>query len=115
MRQAYDMQDFAYETSMAIRKQLTQDGQVSAPDKETASAIGTLGKVWRDAQEQIRIHRGRPLPGSLQHERVTLGSKRSQRRVANGGKRDYIAAAAAFAAAQATPGPPAPPDAGNAA
>lgn len=68
--QAYRMQDFAFETSMAIREKLYQDGRVLAPDKDTASMIGTLGKVWKDAQEQIRIHKGKPLPGSLTHEKV---------------------------------------------
>ena len=38
--------------------------------------IGTLGKVWRDEQEQIRIHRGKPLPGSLTHEKVKVARTR---------------------------------------
>ena len=75
--QAYEMQDFAHETAMAIREQLKRDGRVSAPDKDTANIIGTLGKVWKDAQEQIRIHRGKPLPGSLTHEKI---GKRSSKR-----------------------------------
>lgn len=37
--------------------------------------IAALSKAWRDAQEQIRIHRGKPLPGSLTHEKVKRGAR----------------------------------------
>jgi hypothetical protein len=73
LKQAYDMQDFAYSVVMALREQLTQDGKVKAPDKDMASSIATLGRTWKDAQEQIRIHKGKPLPGSLTHEKVKQG------------------------------------------
>jgi hypothetical protein len=75
LRQAYEMQDFAHEVSMAIRENLKRDGRVLAPDKDTASMIASLNKAWRDAQEQIRIHRGKPLPGSLTHEKVGAGQR----------------------------------------
>lgn len=66
LAQAYDMQNFAYKVSMAIRDNLKRDdGVLIAPDKDTAASIATLGRLWRDAQEQVRIHRGKPLPGSL--------------------------------------------------
>lgn len=79
LTQAYDMQDFAYDAAMALREQLKQDGKVCAPDKETCAAIGVLNKAWRDAQEQIRIHRGKPLPGSLTYEKVGGRRKRAVR------------------------------------
>ena len=85
LEQAYEMQDLAHAAAMAMREQLklnkdervTKDspGKLRAPDKDEAAIIGTLGKVWRDAQEQIRIHRGKPLPGSLTHEKVKRGAR----------------------------------------
>ena len=75
LRQAYDMQDFAYAVSMAIKESLTREGKVLPPDKDTAAMISSLNKAWRDAQEQVRIHRGKPLPGSLTHEKVKVGRK----------------------------------------
>jgi hypothetical protein len=76
LTQAYEMQDFAYRASMAMRDKLSSDGIIKAPDKDEATIIGTLGKVWRDAQEQVRIHRGKPLPGSLTHEKVGAGKRK---------------------------------------
>lgn len=73
LKQAYDMQDLAYEAAMALRSTLTLKDQalsLKPMDKETAQMLGTLGKLWVDAQERIRIHRGKPLPGSLTHEKV---------------------------------------------
>jgi hypothetical protein len=70
LEQAYMMQDFAFNASMALKEALVDGERLRAPDKEQAQMIGTLSKAWRDAQEQIRIHRGKPLPGSLTHEKV---------------------------------------------
>ena len=66
--QAYQMQDFAFNAAMAIREQLTSNGKLLAPDKDAAATIGTLGRLWSDAQDRIRIHRGKPLPGVLKPE-----------------------------------------------
>jgi hypothetical protein len=68
--QAYRMQDFAFDAAMALREAMTSEGKVRAPSKEDSAALGVVGKVWKDAQEQIRIHKGKPLPGSLTHEKV---------------------------------------------
>ena len=70
LSQAYEMQDFAHAAAMALREVLTKDGKVQPLSKDDASTFGTLGKVWKDAQEQIRVHKGKPLPGSLTHEKV---------------------------------------------
>ncbi len=76
LSQAYEMQDFAHAAAMALRDNLKiVDGssgelKVKAPDKEQASIIAQMGKVWSDAQERIRIHKGKPLPGSLSHEKI---------------------------------------------
>ena len=98
--QAYEMQDFAHETAMACREALkdTLTLKLRAPNKDEAAIIGTLGKVWKDAQEQIRIHRGKPLPGSLTHEKI--GSKRGKRKLGGGVSSmfaDYVASAAGAA------------------
>lgn len=99
LKQAYDVQNFAHEALMALREQLTQDGKVCAPDPKTASTLVGLGKVWKDAQEQVRIHRGKPLPGSLTHEKVTR---------ARGGR--ARASLSALASAAAAPLPEQPHD-----
>ena len=61
LSQAYDIQDFVYDALMRLKFQIGEN----VPDRDQTQALGTLGKLWRDAQEQIRIHRGKPLPGSL--------------------------------------------------
>lgn len=75
LAQAYDVQDFAYSALMALKAETQKDGKQQALSKDDAATLGTLGKVWRDAQEQIRIHRGKPLPGSLTHEKVKRGAR----------------------------------------
>ena len=83
LKQAYDVQDITYDCLMAIREQLKQvtrdsNGVMNAPNNQQAAMIAALSKAWRDAQEQIRIHRGKPLPGSLSHEKVKLTGKHKQ-------------------------------------
>jgi hypothetical protein len=72
LKQAYDMQDVAYDTAMALRKKVsdpeTGNVNVNVIDKDTANAIATLIKAWDTAQDRVRIHRGRPLPGVLKPE-----------------------------------------------
>lgn len=64
LKQAYDVQDFAYAALMALRGTLSKDGSL-AITRDDATAIGQLVCSWEAAQERIRIHRGKPLPGSL--------------------------------------------------
>jgi hypothetical protein len=73
LKQAYDVQNFAHEALMAVKAEL---GNSCLVDKDKAAIIAQLGKVWRDAQEQVRIHRGKPLPGSLTHEKVGAGKRK---------------------------------------
>ncbi len=40
--------------------------------------LGTLGRVWSDAQERVRIHRRVPLPGSLSHAPLKRDAKRAK-------------------------------------
>jgi hypothetical protein len=75
--QAYRMQDFAFDAAMALRDAMSSEGKVRAPSKEDSAALGVVGKVWKDAQEQIRIHKGKPLPGSLTHEKVKQSRTRA--------------------------------------
>lgn len=64
--QAYQIQDAAHALAMRIQEQLKQVDQV---DRDSIAMFGIAEKAWSDAQERIRIHRGKPLPGSLTHEK----------------------------------------------
>ena len=59
LRQAYEVQDTAYEMIMRIKAKALEN-----PDKDSVQSITALGRLWVDAQERIRVHRGKPLPGS---------------------------------------------------
>ena len=61
LKQAYDVQDFAHECIMRVKRQVEQDEQLT---KDSIASIAALTRAWCDAQERIRIHRGKPLPGS---------------------------------------------------
>lgn len=60
LTQAYQMQDLAFDAAMRLRAELA--GQPMT--KDTVQSIAALTRAWCDAQERIRIHRGKPLPGS---------------------------------------------------
>ena len=64
--QAYEMQDLAYEAAQAYRQNLPSgpDG-IKVISKDDAAIIAGLIRAWDTAQERIRIHRGKPLPGSM--------------------------------------------------
>ena len=73
LKQAYDLQDFTYEATLALRDSLVEksslrQGKQKAKmyvSREDASAIGSLVKAWESCQERIRIHRNKPMPGVL--------------------------------------------------
>jgi hypothetical protein len=65
LRQAYQMQDLTFDAAMSLKRSMTNEGGELTVDKEGANAIATLIRAWQSAQEQVRIHRNKPLPGSL--------------------------------------------------
>ena len=64
LKQAYDLQDFAFACALALKNALTKDGKLTV-SREDAVAVGRIVDGWAKCQERIRIHRGKPLPGSL--------------------------------------------------
>jgi len=72
LKQAYDLQDFAYSAALALRESLLKDGKLvilRSQAREEASAICSLVKAWESCQERIRIHRNKPMPGVLKPEK----------------------------------------------
>jgi hypothetical protein len=76
LKQAYDLQDLAYNAAMVLRENNTNPttGKL-VMDAKTAVAVQKLIGAWELAQERIRIHRNKPLPGSL---RPTAGQRRGR-------------------------------------
>lgn len=76
LTQAYELQDYVFDACMALKRSQTQpDGQLKIT-REDAQAINALVRSWESAQERIRIHRNKPMPGSLRPERK-VKAKRS--------------------------------------
>ena len=48
---------------MAMKAALTAKGELKLT-REDATAVAQLVRAWESAQERVRIHRGRPLPGT---------------------------------------------------
>jgi hypothetical protein len=68
LKQAYDIQDLAYNALMAMKDQLNKGGKWTVT-REDAQALAALVKAHDTAQDRIRIHRGKALPGSLRPEK----------------------------------------------
>lgn len=64
LRQAFDVQDFAFDAIQALRDSLRVDGKLKVT-RDDALAIKNVATVWREAQERIAFHRRVPSPGSL--------------------------------------------------
>ena len=80
LRQAYELQDFTYEATLALKRSLTKRGRLLQVSREDASAISSLVKAWELCQERIRIHRNKPMPGVLRPENKKASVKRTQPR-----------------------------------
>jgi hypothetical protein len=65
LTQAYQVQDFLFDAILALKRSLMDDAGSLRVGPESASAIASLVRGWDSAQERIRIHRGKPLPGSI--------------------------------------------------
>jgi hypothetical protein len=78
LKQAYEAQDFVFAALMALKAGLTKEDGSLKIAREEAQALAALTKSWQLTQEQIRIHRNRPMPGSLRPP--TAREKREQER-----------------------------------
>ncbi len=63
LTQAYQLQDFTFNATQALKESLLVNGKLVVT-RDDAHAIGQLVRAWEIAQERVRIHRGKPLPGS---------------------------------------------------
>ena len=50
LKQAYAVQDFAFDVMMALKENLATEGRKVT--REDSQAIAAVGKVWREAQER---------------------------------------------------------------
>jgi SpoVK/Ycf46/Vps4 family AAA+-type ATPase len=63
--------DLTADAIVALRESLTgADGKLKV-DAAAAAAIASLVRSLDTGQERLRIHRGKPLPGSLRPSRAT--------------------------------------------
>jgi hypothetical protein len=60
LTQSYVLRKVAYDIVIKLATQ-----QVSEEDLETSRVIAQSIRSWTDADDRVRIHRGKPLPGSL--------------------------------------------------
>jgi len=61
--QSYQVQQLTFDCLMAMKESLAKEGEVKVT-REDATAVAQLVRAWESAQERVRIHRGRPLPGT---------------------------------------------------
>ena len=64
--QAYVLRNIAAQEAIELRQVKVKD---LSERLARAKAYQSLGTLWKDASDRIRILRGRPLPGSLKPER----------------------------------------------
>jgi hypothetical protein len=67
--QAYETQDFVFNSIMALKEQLADEEGSLCVTKEDSQAISTLVAAWDRAQDRVRIHRGKPLPSATDAKR----------------------------------------------
>lgn len=80
LKQAYDLQDFAFASAMALKDALTgEDGKLTL-SREDALAVKSLVSSWKECQERIAFHRRVPSPGALKPEHY---DKRRLKRIAS--------------------------------
>ncbi len=76
LTQAYELQDFTFQAAMSLKASLTKEGGSLKITREDARAIADLVRSWESAQERVRIHRNKPMPGSVRQP--TAREKRQQ-------------------------------------
>ena len=69
LKQAVQLQDALVESGLALHEDLKAMTDLEQRAR-SAAAIASVAKGWQALQDQIRILRGRPLPGSLRPEKA---------------------------------------------
>ena len=65
LKQAYELQDLTFQAAMSFKASLTgEDGKLKIT-REDAQSLAALAKTWEKCQDRIRVHRGRPMPGTI--------------------------------------------------
>src|SRR5688572_12555461 len=78
LTQAYIVQDIAFNAIRTFNEERkTESGKLPLGEKD-AQSLGTLVKAWSEAQDRVRIHRNKPLPGVLKHESRPRKRKRTE-------------------------------------
>jgi hypothetical protein len=72
LKQSYDVQNFTYESLMALKATLSAEGGTLKLTREDSSAIYQLVRAWQAAQERISFHRRIPRPGVLKPEKKAI-------------------------------------------
>lgn len=68
MKQAYDVQDITFNALLAWKRQNSgPDGQAKLA-AFAAAELASLVRAWEIAQDRVRIHRNKPLPGVMKPE-----------------------------------------------
>jgi len=72
LKQSYDVQNFTYDSLMALRASLSGEGGQLKLTREDSSAIYQLVRAWQAAQERISFLRRIPRPGVLKPEKKAV-------------------------------------------
>lgn len=103
IRQALDIQTTLHSGTILVKHDL-----IECQDKEERArllcAIASAAKGWQSLQDQIRILRGRPLPGSLKPEPI----KRAKRKQADLSPTESLAPKESLSPQDPSPPPQAP-------
>jgi len=60
LKQAYDLRDIAHGLATKLAA-----NQANESEMESARVTAQLIRSWSEADDRVRIHRGKPLPGTL--------------------------------------------------
>lgn len=79
LSQAYVLRQLAYDIAVRLAT-----GEVNDEDLEASRGISQAIKSWTEADDRVRIHRNKPLPGSLRP--TARKSKRDSGAISSDGK-----------------------------
>lgn len=68
LSQAYDAQNLCHEAILAWKREHTNEVGQIVLGESGSSQLSQLVKAFTEAQDRVRIHRNKPLPGSMRPE-----------------------------------------------
>lgn len=66
LKQAFKLQNLCFESAVSLEKRIHESKK--GITREDAYMLSLLVRSWESCQERIRIHKGKPMPGSLRPE-----------------------------------------------